>query len=197
MPPLFKNGKLFVAGLYETVQAIDAYNGTQLWKIEVPESTRMMLSHNAGFMAAGYARASGKVGAAMVTSGPGATNMVTPVRDCMADSVPIVVICGQVPRAAIGTDAFQEVDIFGMTMPIVKHSYIIREAADIGRIVDEAFEIAKAVPNLRVFDPPFEDEHSLEVQLPFLQVVLDDFRVLPVLVGQSSPESVSSLIDAL
>jgi len=61
----------------------------------------------------------------------------------------------------------------------------------------EAFEIAKAVPNLRVFDPPFEDEHSLEVQLPFLQVVLDEFRVLPVLVGQASPESVAALIDAL
>ena len=61
----------------------------------------------AGFMAAGFARASGRVGVALVTSGPGATNMVTPVRDCMADSVPIVVICGQVPTTAIGTDAFQ------------------------------------------------------------------------------------------
>ena len=65
----------------------------------------------AGFMAAGYARASGKVGVVMVTSGPGATNCVTPVRDCMADSVPIVVICGQVPTAAIGTDAFQEAPV--------------------------------------------------------------------------------------
>ncbi|MEC9298032.1 MAG: thiamine pyrophosphate-binding protein, partial [Gemmatimonadota bacterium] len=65
----------------------------------------------AGFMAAGYARASGGVGVAIVTSGPGATNCVTPVRDCMADSVPIVVICGQVPRAAIGTDAFQEAPV--------------------------------------------------------------------------------------
>jgi len=62
----------------------------------------------AGFMAAGYARASGRVGVSMVTSGPGATNSVTPIRDCMADSVPIVLICGQVPRHAIGTDAFQE-----------------------------------------------------------------------------------------
>ena len=65
----------------------------------------------AGFMAAGYARASGRVGVCMVTSGPGATNMVTPVRDCTADSVPIVVICGQVPTAAIGTDAFQELSL--------------------------------------------------------------------------------------
>src|SRR5262245_24684578 len=65
----------------------------------------------AGFMAAGYARASGKVGVCMVTSGPGATNTVTPVRDCMADSIPIVVICGQVPTAAIGSDAFQEAPV--------------------------------------------------------------------------------------
>src|SRR5271156_3419604 len=65
----------------------------------------------AGFMAAGFARASGRVGVALVTSGPGATNTVTPVRDCMADSVPIVVICGQVPTSAIGTDAFQEAPI--------------------------------------------------------------------------------------
>src|SRR5947208_6842324 len=68
----------------------------------------------AGFMAAGYARASGKVGVSMVTSGPGATNSVTPVRDRMADSVPIVLICGQVPRAAIGTDAFQEAPVFNI-----------------------------------------------------------------------------------
>src|SRR5262249_10866483 len=68
----------------------------------------------AGFMAAGYARASGRVGVSMVTSGPGATNSVTPVRDCMADSVPIVLICGQVPRAAIGTDAFQEAPVFNI-----------------------------------------------------------------------------------
>jgi acetolactate synthase-1/2/3 large subunit len=66
----------------------------------------------AGFMAAGYARASGKVGVCVVTSGPGATNTVTPIRDCMADSIPIVVICGQVPTSAIGTDAFQEGEQF-------------------------------------------------------------------------------------
>src|SRR5262245_53557001 len=72
----------------------------------------------AGFMAAGYARASGRVGVCLVTSGPGATNTVTPVRDSMADSVPIVVICGQVPTAAIGTDAFQEAPVAAIMGPV-------------------------------------------------------------------------------
>jgi acetolactate synthase-1/2/3 large subunit len=77
----------------------------------------------AGFMAAGYARASGRVGVALVTSGPGATNMVTPVRDCMADSVPIVVICGQVPTTAIGTDAFQEAPVPSIMGAVAKHVF--------------------------------------------------------------------------
>jgi len=75
----------------------------------------------AGFMAAGYARASGRVGVCLVTSGPGATNTVTPVRDCMADSIPIVVICGQVPRASIGTDAFQEAPVPAVISPPIMH----------------------------------------------------------------------------
>jgi acetolactate synthase I/II/III large subunit len=75
----------------------------------------------AGFMAAGYARASGRVGVCLVTSGPGATNTVTPVRDCAADSVPIVVICGQVPTAAIGTDAFQEAPVPNIMGAVAKH----------------------------------------------------------------------------
>ncbi len=78
----------------------------------------------AGFMAAGYARASGRVGVALVTSGPGATNMVTPVRDCMADSIPIVVICGQVPTTAIGTDAFQEAPVPSIMGAVAKHVFL-------------------------------------------------------------------------
>ena len=81
----------------------------------------------AGFMAAGYARASGEIGVAMVTSGPGATNCVTPVRDCMADSVPIVVICGQVPRAAIGTDAFQEAPVTAVMGSVAKHVFLVTD----------------------------------------------------------------------
>jgi acetolactate synthase-1/2/3 large subunit len=89
-----------------------------------------------------YARASGKVGVCFGTSGPGATNLVTGIATAQMDSVPMVVITGQVPRAAIGTDAFQETDIFGITLPIVKHSWVVRDPADIGRIVAEAFLIA-------------------------------------------------------
>jgi acetolactate synthase-1/2/3 large subunit len=89
-----------------------------------------------------YARATGRVGVCFGTSGPGATNLVTGIATAQMDSVPMVVITGQVPRSAIGTDAFQETDIFGITMPIVKHSWVVRDPADIARIVAEAFLIA-------------------------------------------------------
>ena len=97
----------------------------------------------AGFMAAGYARASGKVGVAMVTSGPGATNMVTPVRDSMADSVPLVVICGQVPMAAIGTDAFQEAPVSAIMGAVAKHIFLVTDAEQLEATVRSAFELAR------------------------------------------------------
>jgi len=96
----------------------------------------------ASHAADGYARATGKVGVCFGTSGPGATNLVTGIATAHMDSIPLVVITGQVPRAAIGTDAFQETDIFGITLPLVKHSYVVRRAADMARIVAEAFHIA-------------------------------------------------------
>ena len=89
-----------------------------------------------------YARATGKVGVCFGTSGPGATNLVTGIATAQMDSVPMVVITGQVPRPAIGTDAFQETDIFGITLPIVKHSWVVRDPADLGAIVAQAFLIA-------------------------------------------------------
>ena len=94
------------------------------------------------FMAEGYARATGKVGVVMATSGPGATNLVTGIADAFMDSVPLVAITGQVPTSAIGRGAFQETDVFGVTLPIVKHSYLVMNPADIPRIVAEAFHIA-------------------------------------------------------
>jgi acetolactate synthase-1/2/3 large subunit len=97
----------------------------------------------AGFMAAGYARASGRVGVCLVTSGPGATNTVTPVRDCMADSVPIVVICGQVPRASIGTDAFQEAPVPAVMGAVAKHIFLVTEPGKLEATVRTAFEIAR------------------------------------------------------
>jgi len=97
----------------------------------------------AGFMAAGYARASGKVGVVMVTSGPGATNTVTPVRDCMADSVPIVVICGQVPTIAIGTDAFQEAPVSAIMGAVAKHVFLVTDPQRLEATLRTAFEVAR------------------------------------------------------
>jgi len=96
----------------------------------------------AGHAATGYAQVTGRVGVCIVTSGPGATNLVTPLADAAMDSVPLVAITGQVPSAAIGTDAFQEADIRGITMPITKHNYLITDPADIPRAIAEAFHIA-------------------------------------------------------
>src|SRR5436853_536767 len=97
----------------------------------------------AGFMAAGYARASGRVGVCLVTSGPGATNTVTPVRDCMADSIPIVVICGQVATPSIGTDAFQEAPVPSMMGSVAKHIFLVTDSAKLEATVRTAFEIAR------------------------------------------------------
>jgi acetolactate synthase I/II/III large subunit len=95
------------------------------------------------FAAGGYARATGKAGVCMATSGPGATNLVTGIADAYLDSVPLVAITGQVPHHMIGKGAFQETDIFGLTLPIVKHSYLITDVNDIPRIIKEAFHVAQ------------------------------------------------------
>jgi acetolactate synthase-1/2/3 large subunit len=113
-------------------------NGREPMPLIVPANEQ-----GAGFMAAGYARASGQVGMVMVTSGPGATNTVTPVRDCMADSTPIVVICGQVPTAAIGSDAFQEAPVSSCLGPVSKHTFLITDPEKLESTVRTAFEIAR------------------------------------------------------
>lgn len=133
----------------------------------------------AALAADGYARVSGKVGVCLATSGPGATNLVTGIANAHLDSVPMVAITGQVPSYFMGTDAFQEVDIFGITMPIVKHSYIIRKAEDIPRIIQEAFQIARSgrpgpvlvdlpkdVATAKVESPIFQDSDIDEVDEP-------------------------------
>ena len=96
----------------------------------------------AGHMASGYAHATGRPGVAMVTSGPAATNIVTPLCDAYMDSIPVVVITGQVAYSVIGTDAFQEADTVGITMPVTKHNWLISDAQDIPRVVREAFHVA-------------------------------------------------------
>ena len=105
-----------------------------------------MVRHEQGgsHAADGYSRATGEVGVCFGTSGPGATNLVTGIATAQMDSVPLVVVTGQVPRPAIGTDAFQETDIFGITMPIVKHSWEIRNPSDIAKVVAQAFFIASS-----------------------------------------------------
>ena len=122
-----------------------------------------------------YARATGKVGVCFGTSGPGATNLVTGIATAQMDSVPMVVITGQVPRASIGTDAFQETDIFGITLPIVKHSWVVRDPRDIGRIVAEAFLIAASGrPGPVLIDVPKD-------------VGLEEFDYSPVAPGSAIP----------
>jgi len=113
---------------------------------ELPKSKikHILTRHEQGaaHMADGYARASGKVGVCMATSGPGATNLVTGLATAYMDSSPIVAITGQVARSMIGNDAFQEVDITGITIPITKHNYLVKEAADLPRIIEQAFFLA-------------------------------------------------------
>src|SRR6201985_398771 len=105
----------------------------------------ILVRHDAGggHAAEGYAKASGRVGVVFATSGPGATNIVTPLTDAMMDSVPLVAFTGQVRTELIGTDGFQEADTFGITMPIVKHSFVIQHPTEIPRVVHEAFHIAR------------------------------------------------------
>jgi acetolactate synthase-1/2/3 large subunit len=132
----------------------------------------------AGFMAAGYARASGKVGVVLVTSGPGATNTVTPVRDCMADSIPIVVITGQVPTAAIGTVAFQEAPVSAiMGAGVAKHVFLVTDPSRLEATVRTAFEIARTGrPGPVVIDLPKDIQNWEGVFLGEGQLAIPGYR---------------------
>ena len=125
---------------------LPTYDAVFRFNAETNESMPLIVPANeqgAGFMASGYARASGKVGVVMVTSGPGATNTVTPVRDCMADSIPIVVICGQVPTPAIGSDGFQEAPIANIMGAVAKHIFLVTDPEKLEVTMRTAFEIAR------------------------------------------------------
>src|SRR5215831_4333631 len=135
----------------EGVNAIFAYPGGASMELHQAltksKKIRTILPrHEQGgsFAACGYGRATGRAGVCMATSGPGATNLVTGIADAFMDSVPLVAITGQVPQSMIGKGAFQETDIYGMTLPVVKHSYLITDIKDIPRIVKEAFHIAQS-----------------------------------------------------
>ena len=148
--PSMTGSEILVACLErEGVDTIFAYPGGASMEIHqalTRSKIRTVLPrHEQGgaFAAEGYARATGRAGVCMATSGPGATNLVTGIADAYMDSVPLVAITGQVPQAMIGKGAFQETDIFGMTLPVVKHSYLITDINEIPRIVKEAFYIAQ------------------------------------------------------
>ncbi len=143
-----------------------------LYKVEASGGSikHILVRHEQGaaHAADGYARATGKVGVCFGTSGPGATNLVTGIATAYMDSIPMIVVTGQVSRAVIGTDAFQETDIYGITLPIIKHSYVVRNTKDMARIVAEAFHIASSGrPGPVLIDVPKD-------------VALEEFDYVPV-----------------
>src|ERR1700759_4756901 len=147
--PAMKGSEIVIACLErEGVEAIFAYPGgasMEFHQALTKSKIRTILPrHEQGgsFAAEGYARATGRAGVCMATSGPGATNLVTGIADAYMDSIPLVVITGQVPQAMIGRGGFQETDFFGMTLPIVKHSYLVTDVNDIPRVIKEAFYLA-------------------------------------------------------
>jgi len=147
--PAMKGSEILIACLErEGVEVIFAYPGgasMEFHQALIKSTIRTILPrHEQGgaFAAEGYARACGKAGVCMATSGPGATNLVTGIADAYMDSIPLIVITGQVPQAMIGKGGFQETDFFGMTLPIVKHSYLVTDINDIPRVIKEAFHIA-------------------------------------------------------
>ena len=147
-----------------------------------PSIRTILPRHEQGgaFAAEGYGRVTGKVGVCMSTSGPGATNMITAIADAFLDSIPMVAITAQVGSGLIGSSAFQETDVFGMTAPIVKHSYLVTKLEDIPRIIKEAFYIARTGrPGPVVIDIPknfqegtFVPDFEVPMDLPGYQPVL-------------------------
>ncbi|MCD6150539.1 MAG: acetolactate synthase large subunit, partial [Deltaproteobacteria bacterium] len=134
----------------EGVKAVFGYPGGAVINLydELPnyELKHYLVRHEqaAVHAADGYARATGEVGVALVTSGPGATNTVTGLATAYMDSIPVVVFTGQVPTALIGNDAFQEADIVGITRPCTKHNYLVKDVKELPRIIKEAFHIARS-----------------------------------------------------
>jgi len=149
-PRIMTGAEIVIEALREQgVESIFGYPGGAVLPIydalfSAPDIQHILVRHEqgAGHAAEGYARSTGKCGVALVTSGPGATNMVTPITDAMMDSIPMVVLCGQVPTHLIGTDAFQECDTVGITRTCSKHNYLVTDVNDLARAIHEAFLIA-------------------------------------------------------
>ena len=140
---LIRNGTEHIFG-YPGGAILPLYDELYLWE-EQELIQHILARHEQGAIHAAdaYARATGKVGVCFATSGPGATNLVTGIATAQMDSIPLVIITGQVGRAFIGTDAFQETDIFGITLPIIKHSYVVRDSNKVSEIISEAFYLAQ------------------------------------------------------
>jgi acetolactate synthase-1/2/3 large subunit len=154
----------------------------------------------AGFMAAGYARSTGKVGVFLVTSGPGATNSVTPIRDCMADSVPVVLITGQVPRAALGSDAFQEAPVFSLMSTCAKHAFLVTDPEELEATVRSAFEIARSGrPGPVVVDIPKDVQNWMGVYQGKGSLTLRgyDSRVRQIHNSRITPDHARAFFDLL
>ena len=193
---------LVEALVQEGVDSIFGYPGgavlhiyDELWRRR-ERVTHYLVRHEQGavHMAEGYARASGRVGVALVTSGPGATNAVTGIANAYMDSTPIVVITGQVPLHLIGTDAFQEVDTVGITRPCVKHNYLVRDVRDLAAVVHEAFFLARTGrPGPVVIDIPKDVSAA---RAPYSRL---DHIVFPCRERRKSPDAqaVSSAADAI
>lgn len=166
--PRMKGSDILIAALErEGVECIFAYPGGASMEFHqslTRSKIRTILPrHEQGgvFAAEGYARATGRAGVCMATSGPGATNLVTGLADAYMDSIPVIAITGQVPQAMIGKGAFQETDIFGITLPIVKHSYLVTDINEIPRVVKEAFYVAQSGrPGPVVIDVPKNIQQS-------------------------------------
>ena len=148
--------------------------------VDAPEQKIILVRHEQGatHMADGYAKATGKPGVVLVTSGPGATNTVTGILTAQMDSVPLVILTGQTITPNLGKDAFQEADVFGVTMPIVKHSYLVRDVKDLSRVVNEAFHLASTGrPGPVLVDLPkdvvsneWDEDFSADIDLPGYKV---------------------------
>ena len=193
---------LVEALVHEGVDAIFGYPGgavlhiyDELWRAR-DRITHYLVRHEQGavHMAEGYARATGRVGTVLVTSGPGATNAVTGIANAYMDSTPLVVVTGQVPKHLIGTDAFQEVDTVGITRPCVKHNYLVREARDLPAIVREAFHLARSGrPGPVVIDIP-KDVSAARSNYSRLDHVSFPFSTEPVPLNADSARHALDLI---
>jgi len=167
--------------------------------VDAPELKMILVRHEQGatHMADGYSRATGKTGVVLVTSGPGATNTVTGILTAHMDSVPLVILTGQTITPNLGKDAFQEADVFGVTMPVVKHSYLVRDVKDLSRVVKEAFHLASTGrPGPVLVDLPkdvvsadWDEDFTAEMDLPGYKVQTSgsskDIKIISELLAKS------------